>query len=242
MLITVVIPVSPIPAHPDADILTATIDSVRHHLPGVDILLTFDGVRAEQQHLREQYTEHIARVHRMSDTGKFGRPVRILEFDTHQHQVGMMRHAIDQIDTPLLMYVEHDMPLRVGRRIDFPGIAEFILSGRSDLVRLYLRETMPDAHAYLMHGRDEIDARFLRTTQWSQNVHVASTELYRRILTEHFSPDANCFIEDRMWGAASETCPEKFRLHIYWPEDDIKYLLHLDGRRTESKFEAQQVY
>ena len=242
MTITVVTPVSPIPSHPDTAILDETIASVRHHLPDAEIILTFDGVRAEQAGRRADYEEHIRRALWKADHDPLWRPVCPFVFDAHLHQVGMMRAVIDEIRTPLLMYVEHDMPLRVDREIDFAAITRFIQSGRSDLVRFYLRDAIPDEHQYLMHGF-ESDGLFLRTSQWSQNVHISTVLFYRRILSEHFSPNAKSFIEDGIYGPAANAYPgDTFRLHIYHPEDDIRCLCHLDGRADDPKFEFEQVF
>jgi hypothetical protein len=239
--ITVVIPVSPIQSHPDTDILCATIDSVNHHLPGARIFLTFDGLRETQEHMREQYAEHIRRCHELIWRDPVWRKVTPYVFPEHVHQVGMMRHVIEDIKTPLLMYVEQDMMIRVGRPIDFAGICGFLLRGRSDCVRLYLRPFIPEIHQDMMYGFDDYDLRFMRTSQWSQNVHVATVQMYREMLDEYFSADANCYIEDAVWGRIKDAYP-RFKLHIYHPDTDVKFLLHLDGRRGDSKYEQEQVY
>jgi hypothetical protein len=240
-MITVVIPVSPISSHPNTDILCATVDSVNYHLPEARILVTFDGVRSTQEHMRDDYEEHIRRCRYLIEHDPVWRLVTPYVFDTHLHQVGMMRRVIDDIDTPLLMYVEHDMMLRVRRFIAFGAIIRFILDGHSDCVRLYRRTAIPDEHEHLMHGLDENHPHFLRTSQWSQNVHVATVDMYRQLLAEYFTTDANCYIEDAVWGRIADVYP-RFRLHIYRPDHDMKYLLHLDGRGGDSKYEADQVF
>lgn len=240
--ITVVVPTSPIRSHPDTAIIEHTVASIRHHLPAALIILTFDGVRAEQQNMRCEYEEYIRRVLWRADHDRSWGQVLPFVFDKHVHQVGMMRAIIDHIRTPLLMYVEHDMPLRTDREIDLDGVVRFIRSGRSDLVRFYLRDEIPQEHGYLMHGI-ESDAPYLRTSQWSQNVHVATVDLYRRALTSHFSPDAKSFIEDGLHGPVAGSYPsDDYRLHIYHPSGDIRCLQHLDGRGAESKFEREQIF
>lgn len=107
-MITAVIPVSPIPSHPDISILTTTVESVRHHLPDSEIILTFDGVREEQEHRRHTY-EHAIRETLWQADHVWGNCYPII-FEQHQHQTGMLRAVIDRIRTPLLMYVEADCP------------------------------------------------------------------------------------------------------------------------------------
>ena len=62
MNITAVIPVSPIKSHPEIGILTETLDSIRHHLPDAEMIVTFDGVREEQEDRRGDYEEATRRT------------------------------------------------------------------------------------------------------------------------------------------------------------------------------------
>jgi hypothetical protein len=240
-MITVVIPSSPIESHPDTEIIRAVVDSVYHHLPSAPILLTFDGLRASQEDWRDRYEKHVRECEELTAYDPAWRNVTVYSFIPHLHQSGMMRRIINLINTPLLCYVEHDMMIRTGREIDFAGIADFIMAGHSSCVRLYRRNFIPDAHYEFMHGRFDADIRFLRTSQWPQNVHIATVDMYRTMLDEFFSPEANCYIEDAVWGRLHEQYP-RFKMHIYYPETDIKYLLHLDGRGSNSKYEEDQVY
>lgn len=246
-MITVVVPVSPIPSHPATDILDETIESVRHFLPEAEIIPTFDGVREQQSDCKSDYEEHIRRVLWKADH-TWGNVCPFV-FDRHLHQVGMMRAMIGEIRTPLLMYVESDTPLLTDRDIDFDAITRFIISGRSSLVRLYHEEVIPPEHAHLYHGSED---GFIRTSQWSQRPHVASTDYYRRILRDCFVDNANSFIEDKMhtWAEQSyrlrgvEGWRNEHCLHLYDPDGDglnMRRTKHLDGRADGPKFEELQV-
>jgi hypothetical protein len=48
-LITVLIPSSPIAAHPDTSMIEQTIRNVRAKLPDCEIIIMLDGVRSEQE-------------------------------------------------------------------------------------------------------------------------------------------------------------------------------------------------
>jgi len=244
-MMTIVVPVSPIKSHPDTVILEETIGSVRTLFPTAEIFLTFDGVREEQKTRLADYQEFIHRALWLADH-TWGNVVPFL-FDEHQHQSGMMRHIIDKIDTTLLMYVEQDTPLVTDEPIDFEAIEQFILDGESNLVRLHHEGVIPSDHHHLMHGRT---GPFIETSQWSQRPHIASTAYYRRILNSHFSQDAKCFIEDRMYGILDEA--ERIdgyqgwvqhRVHIYDPGlGNMKRSYHTDGRAGEAKYDNTQVY
>lgn len=253
--LTVVVPVSPIPSHPDTTILDETVESVRHHLPTAEIILTFDGVRLEQQHRYDSYEEFTRRALWKADHA--WRPVVPFLFDEHRHQSGMLKAVIDEIRTPLLMYVEQDTPLVTDEPIDWKNITDFVLSGHSNLVRLHHEGRIPDEHQHMMHGGYHYadigtgtTADFERTSQWSQRPHIASTAYYRRILDAHFTEKSRCFIEDRMHGVVDNAYRldgmhgwNQHRLHIYTPEGgNIKRSYHLDGRAGEQKYDSDQVF
>ena len=243
-MITVVIPVSPIPSHPGAEILIETVQSVRHHLPDAEIILTFDGVRPEHEARRRDY-EHFIRAALWDADHRYGNVLPII-FNEHLHQTGMMRNIIDRIDTPLIMYVEQDTPLVVDQPIDFPEILDFVTHGHSNMVRLHHEAVIPAAHAHMMHGTD---GSFIRTSQWSQRPHIATTAFYRRVLT-CFTGNAKSFIEDKMHGVVSEAFNvdgmhgwEQWRLHIYNSGDgNLKRSYHLDGRAGEPKLDDTQTF
>jgi hypothetical protein len=77
----------------------------------------------------------------------------------------------------------------------------------------------------------------LRTAQYSQRPHLASTDLYRRMLTDCFSPQSKAFIEDRMHSVVYEAYRLRgkagwndWKLWLYAPAGDMKRSYHTDGR------------
>lgn len=235
-LITVVVPVSPIPSHPGIHILEETLNSIRHHLPDSEIILTFDGVRPEQEDMREAYEESIRCTLWRCD--HYWKNVTPLIFEHHQHQSGMMQVALHRINTPLLMYVEQDTPLVIDEPIDWTTITDFITSERADLVRFHHEAHVLDVHRHLMQ---EQDGAFWRTTQWSQRPHVASKQFYLNAM-QHLSADARCFLEEKFAGVAQEQTG--WRLWIYHPDGapGIKRSYHLDGRAGGPQFTDSQVF
>ena len=244
-MITVVVPISPIISHPDTSILTETLDSVRHHLPDSEIILTFDGVRPENESLRKQYDEFTRRAIWLADH-TYGHVFPLI-FDEHLHQSGMMRAALNHIDTELLLYVEQDTPLVTDEFIDWQTIIHFLTTGISNTVRLHHESVIPDAHKHLIHGLDD---GFWRTSQWSQRPHVSTKAYYRRIINDYFSCESRCFIEDRMHGVVAESYIldglqgwRQHRLHIYNPGNgNLKRSYHLDGRAGQPKYDGDQVF
>jgi hypothetical protein len=244
-VITVVVPVSPIKSHPGTEIVETTLDSVRTCLPDAEIFLTFDGVRDEQADRQQDYDEFIRRSLWLADHRY--RNVLPFLFRQHTHQTGMMRKVIGQIETPLMLYVEQDTPLVTDEPIDWETITQFVASGESNVVRLHHEAVIPDPHRHMMLGQDGM---FIRTSQWSQRPHVASTAYYRRIMDNHFTPDARSFIEDRMHGVLHQAFTvdgfhgwNQHRVHIYDPGNgNMKRSYHTDGRAGEPKYDDTQVF
>ncbi len=254
-MITAVVPVSPIVSHPETAILDETLDSIRYHLPTAEIIVTFDGVRPEQEHRREAYEEHIRRALWRLDH-HYGNAVPFI-FDEHLHQTGMLRAIIDEIRTPLLLYCEQDTPIVTDEPIEWRRICTVISGGASNLVRLHHEALILDAHKHMTHGLEfppeyngEVnDIDFVRTSQWSQRPHVASVAYYRTVLS-YFSTEAKAFVEDRMHGVVDEAFKRdgmqgwfQHRLHVYHPNTgNIKRSYHTDGRAGEPKWDDTQVF
>lgn len=243
-MITVVTPVSPIKSHPDPAILFETLNSIRYHMPNAEIILTFDGIRPEQAHRRGDYEEFIRRALERADH-HYGAVCPFI-FEEHRHQSGMMRAVLNEIRTPLLLYVEQDTPLVTDEPIDWGSITRLLSSGLSNLVRLHHEAHIPEPHRHMMHGAI---GPFTKTSQWSQRPHLASVAYYRRILDSHFSENSRCFIEHVMHGVCDESYNVdglngwlQHRLHIYTPPGNIKRSYHTDGRAGEPNFDNQSVF
>lgn len=246
-LITVIIPVSPIKSHPDIKILDETIKSVRYHLPDSEIILTFDGVRPEQIKLNDKYHEFTRRV--LWKCNVEYKNVVPLIFKDHSHQVLMAKEALNYVKTPTIVYVEQDAPL-TRDEIPFKELIECISSGVSNVVRLHHEAVIPKDHEKLIHGMEPNQlVPLMRTSQWSQRPHIASTSFYKMILSHYFTDNAKSFIEDKMHGVVHEAYIidgemgwYHYRLHIYAPPDNMKRSYHTDGREGEQKYDDSQVF
>jgi hypothetical protein len=240
--ITVLIPTSPIPAHPDTAIIEETIRSVRDQLPDSEIILMVDGVRKEQEHRRADYDEYTRRL--LWQANHEWRNVLPLVFEEHHHQASMTREALKQVKTPLILFVEQDTPLC--ELIEWDGLAKTIMSGEANLIRLHHEALILPDHKHLMldvapqllHG-----VPLIRTAQWSQRPHLASVAFYRDIIDRHFKPTARTMIEDVMHGVLYEAYKLRgragwndFKVMIFAPAVDMKRSYHLDGRGADPKY------
>lgn len=244
--ITVVIPTSPIPSHPSTAILDETIASVRSHLPNSPIMIQVDGLRPEQEGFRKEYSEYVNKI--------LNRAVYKTSFEVFQdfqHQASMMKKTINNIITPLMIYVEHDTPLCEEKEIDWNGIVEVVRSQTLHSVRLHHYDLgwIHPEHDYLMLDRERLyyepaHLPVIRTVQWSQRAHVTTVDFYRRLLS-YFSDESRTMIEDHFYNVVTQEVSwrgkqaawDMWRLAIYAPEGHIKRSRDLNGRDGGPKFE-----
>jgi len=249
--VTVLLLTSPIPSHPSTAILDETLASVRHWLPRAEVLLLADGVRPEQEDRRADYCEALRR-HLWDCANRWERVTPVLSPE-HRHQSGMLRLALPMVRTPLLLFMEGDCPLVTDCPIEWEGIAAAILSGELNLVRLNHEAHLFDEHAHLHLDRVPIDVHgvpMVRTAQFSARPHLASVAWYRQMMETWFSPEARCFIEDRIHGPIQTAYTEEgvpgwalHRLAIYHPPGgNIKRSVTTDGRQGGPKWDDLQVF
>lgn len=232
-MITVIIPTSPSITHPDTSIIDTCIASVRKYLPNSPIIITFDGVRKELEHHTERYKQYREKM-----LEKYGGEMELIFFTNHVHQSGMIREAIAHVKTDQIFYIEHDWEL-VGE-IPFRDMSQMIVSGIADLVRILYPTELPSYYMDKMIDQEPqivCDIPVVRTFQWSQNPHLASTEFYRRIIEKYMDPNKKGYIEESML-APVQTHYEmagwgEFKTFIYVPEGNTQRCMHLDGRKGE---------
>lgn len=239
---TVVIPVSPIPSHPETTIIDETIQSIRSHISS-PILVTIDGVRKEQEDMRSSYNLFIDKL--LWKCNFEYKDVLPVIFSKHRHQSGMMNDIIGRIKSKYVMYVEQDTPL-VKRNVDDPStyidwgyIKDSIGNGKANCIRLHFEAFIPDAHKHLMIGTPENN--LLKTRQWSQRPHIASVQFYKSVMSL-FSDKSNCFIEDYIHGKLQDGDWNKWKVFIYHPSGSIKRSYHLNGRNGAEKYDDRQIW
>jgi hypothetical protein len=242
--VTVLVPTSPIATHPDTSIIETTIDSIRHHLPDAEILIMCDGVRAEQASYRDRYDEYLARLTWLC-AHRWSRVLPIVH-DRHLHQAEMTRRALDMVRTSLVLFVEHDTPIVTDEPIDFDALIAACVGDHADLIRLHFESHVLPDHAHMMLDTEPQNvegAPMLRTVQWSQRPHLATTAFYRSVIATHFPPDYVGMIEDVMHGVVHNEWRQyglagwdRYRLRMYAPPGNIKRSYTLDGRGSDPKW------
>jgi len=240
--ITAIITSSPIPSHPDTSILEQTVASVREQLPHAEIIIVFDGVRPEQQHLRGPYDEYVRRV--LWKCNFEWENVLPVVMPAWGHQANATRHALTFVRTDTILFMEHDTPI-IGD-IPWDGLITQIELTTANVIRLHQDVDIHPDHERVMLDPEPriIDGLPLRrTAAWWQRPHLAATDFYRTMLDRHFHPESRTMIEDRVYGIMWVDCADnrrgwdRWRVWIYQPAGDMRRSGHLDGRGDEPKFD-----
>lgn len=246
--VTVIIPTSPIPSHPSTTVIEATVASIRAQLPDSLIIIVADGVRPEQEARRGPYEHYLRRLTWL--TAHQWTHVVPLILDHHAHQANTTRAALEMVLSPLVLFVEHDTPL--AGDIDWEGCSRAIQSGRANVIRFHHETEILEPHRHLMLDAEPQDVEgvpLLRTVQWSQRPHLASTGFYRQMLAAYFGTLSRTMIEDVMHGVVHTSWTQhrdagwqQFRLWMYAPKGSLQRSLHLDGRADDPKFDMEYAY
>lgn len=231
-LTTVLIPTSPIPAHPSTEMIERCIDSVRKYFPSAQMYVMADGVRPQIENRRAQYQDYVHNLFDRQRDGRFGR-CEIRVFPDFSQQAIMTRRTLEGVERPLVLFVEHDVTLRQEPALNFNAIASIIMSGTANMVRLYHWEKIWHEHVHLMRGEIEHDGvKFVKTVQYSQWPNMGSLDYYRRILSNYFQPTQRNMIETVMYGPVVGAPWEQNKIVIYAPEN-MDTFVHMNGRVDE---------
>jgi hypothetical protein len=74
----------------------------------------------------------------------------------------MMRKTIDEIQTPILLYVEGDAPLVTDVDIEWQECLDLLTYGQANTVRFHHEASIPESHNHLMFGLED---GFMKTSQ-----------------------------------------------------------------------------
>ncbi len=220
-VITAVITTSPLYIHPSTEIIDVAYDSIQSHLPGIPVLILADGVRAEQRCWAERYEHYLQNLQHK------GWPnVRVLSFETFHHQAGMIRAALPQVRTPLILWVEHDLPL-LKRSIDWQAVSQLLLDGTVHSVRFLMDDVKKP-----YYERGEITNYGLsltKTVEFSSLPNISRKDLYEFIVP-HFK-HAQIHLEcNNTQGLFHEDDCKNWILTLYNPPDGLPRCGSTGGR------------
>lgn len=239
--VTVIITSSPCKRHPSIEMIKETIELVRKQLSS-KIIILLDGVKPEQEYLREAYEQY---KYDLSEWCLTQSNIYMRIFGQFQHQSGMIKETIPTIETPFVLFIEHDFPI-IGD-IPWESIGHILRTNQVNLVRFYLEDQLIPEHRHMFVNQEPVfidGVPLTKTSQWSQRPHIAHTQFYRQIVNQYLTGNKT-YIEDDIHGkfaidftrsSNSQLDWEKHKLTIYTPSGNISRCKHLDGRMEEKKY------
>lgn len=223
-VVTAVMTTSPIPSHPSTAVIDETIASIRYHLPTIPIMVLADGVREEQKVWSDRYAAYLQALRQKDYAG-----VEVHEFQKFMHQAGMIREFLPQVRTPLILWVEHDLPM-VKEHIPWEGIVQSLLDKVVTSVRFVLddvRKPYYERGEFFTH-----EVWLTKTVEYFSLPNIARKDLYEFIVP-HFKT-AQIHLEcNNICGLFHDDRAPQWPLSIYHAPDGRPRAYSLDGRSVK---------
>jgi hypothetical protein len=229
--ITICIPTSLTPSCPSPWLIDNAVKTVRYHLPEAKISICCDGLRDDvDRKTMSVYSGYCDTLRGRYDNAQ------VKVFDQLVNQVGMLEYWLAAVETPLILYLEHDFEV-LRDPIEWDAIASKILDGTYNYIKLSGMHRVPPEHEHLMTARrrygpgDHTDFCVIETIQFSTWVHVASLTWYRRMYDKYLSQRKGQMIEPALYQVFAHGW-EDGKLAIYNPTQcAMMRVQHLDGAR-----------
>jgi Glycosyltransferase sugar-binding region containing DXD motif len=178
--LTVVVQSSFVPSHPSTEMIERSIASLCRLGEGFRLLTAFDGCRAEA-HDRRKYLDYKQRA-RQRLPGEF------LEMTQWGHSGGTLPPTLERIETPFLLYWEHDWELSAD--VDVEGILA-ALDEHDDVrfIRLNKRRNETQASDRELRQRPGLSpVPLVITPSWSANPHFSTATVFRNFVLPRSRP------------------------------------------------------
>lgn len=230
--VTVLIPTSPIPRHPDTSLIEECVSSIRRYFPTAHFIILVDGLRPAVEFRRGQYEGYKKNLSELCVSGKLGN-TKLSVFASPVQQAIMTRNALEHhVQTPLILFVEHDAILRAQPALEWEAMFDVVLLDKANLVRLYNWDRIWHEHQYLMRGElEHRGVKFIKTVQYSQWPLLSSSDYHRKLLTR-IPKMQRTMIEPAVYYQVAAEEWEKNKVVIYYPENALTFT-HKDGRVDE---------
>jgi len=232
--ITIVTTVCAIPSQPSTAIIDEVQKSVRQHLPTAHWLFLFDGIHEIQQDMRPGYEKFKEIIAARIEKNQWPNCEHMV-FPEWHHQAGMIREAlrVGRVRTPLILFMEHDYPLRGDLPIDWQGIVNSLLEDEFCYVRFALPE---ETWISIQKLNMPTPSRFIpvmRTMNYTSLPHVCTLSFMKLLVLEFV--EGKDHIESLVTEGIAFKEPQFWRLALYTPPGELPRCYSLDGRRGREK-------
>jgi hypothetical protein len=245
--LTILTTTSPIRSNPSVRIITRAIESLinRLGLLGCRHLIVCDGCEPYPSARAAAYDAYKERLKALQHAGILGTRVEVLECPTRMGLSGVVLSGMARIDTPYLLFHEHDW--EVTRPVDVDGILQtFENWPQVHHIRLNVRTNVRTGWDFVLEAdKESRPVPLLRTSSWSSNPHFARVSYYRSSILPRLtnSPDGGAAsFEGPIFRAAVadiraqgfESSHQNWGTFVYGSFGDPPIVSHLDGRMSIS--------
>ncbi len=247
--VTVVVTASPIPSHPSNEILFETLDSLGNLGldPNTKIIVAHDGVRPDllTSFVETRYREYIRRVTvRTSSMPN----VHVSTLPTWGHLAGNIAHALEFVDTPYVLVVQHDLPFvrpcpvhRVIQAMSSNSEIQHVRFNRFPSAYAGADASTPKRRRFLKSYEFETPSgsvTLIRTLIWSDNNHLCRTEYYRNTILPLIGRRKRP--PEIVSGLVSRRTHKIFGTYVFADSLEEPMISHLDGRLSGADTESHR--
>lgn len=236
--LTLLIPASPIPSHPNTAVIERALDSLLTHLPdgAFRTIVCHDppspSLAPDRSNAFERYLQ---RLERLTAAGKYRRlDIDVTTAPRWGHLAGSLRHTIGRVQSEFVFILQHDffltehLPIldliEMMRR--HPEVKHLRLNRKANLPRLWDGRTEERRRFFAERSFDGV--RVCQTLAWSDNPHLARTEYYSDLILPLVG-DRQTFPENVCDPLNTPESHAQFGTFVYGAEGQASTVGHLDG-------------
>lgn len=239
-LLTVVIAASPVPSHPSTALVSETLESLKNC--GIDpltrVIIAHDAMPPFRRDNDDRlaYEKYLAQLR----IQLAGRPnIQVLCRSRWGHLNGNLRSAMQLVDTPFVLVVQHDFPFV--RTIDIAALLS-AMEQRSGIRHIKFSKRDHTASGWDANTSERLEylqeiavptpsgeVRLVRTLGWSDNNHLCRAGYYRDIIFP-IAGGLKLGPEEIIDPLVSAQTHDVFGTYIFGGLDDPRSIDHRDGR------------
>ena len=228
--ITVLLTTSPMPSHPSPWVVANVHNSLRRHLPNSRIIVLADGVDGPEPETYTQFKE-----------AALAEGWELYAFVGHHHQNLMVRAALREVTTPLVIVGDGDWGFHQ-KYMDWRGIVATLLDDSRRIQHIQIRQDNLGIWELDMDCFGELQTSHgiyvLPTRNFQAPTHIARTDWYRKISSYFTVPQL--LERPNMWDALKITGGIN-EMAAYIPLGPIGRLYHLNGQHVVSPNELHGI-
>ena len=222
----IIITASYIQSHPYITIIKQTIESLQLiNKKDIEIIITHD------YHSDKKYLKYLIKLNEYVETLPY-KKIRIIVSDKHVHLTGIIRNAIEILNTKYVLIVQHDLPFIENINIDTimsdmnenPKIKHVRFNKRKNIKIIF--DGINDLFGEEINCKNHT---YTRTPGWSDNNHLSLKTYYSELILKECLDGKP--MEEQIHGKSfDEETHLKWGTYLFGKNNDGPYINHIDGK------------